>query len=118
MVLGRACGSVWVASTCSTSDVPMPNAIEPNAPWVEVCESPQTVEGLWAGHLVHQVEIDVEEVGFPGGRVHDMRVPDLLAQRLRHGAVISSVVRRGWARIVSWTSSLGVVAMVRRVTGV
>ena len=34
--------SVCVASTCSTSLVPMPNASAPNAPWVLVCESPQT----------------------------------------------------------------------------
>jgi len=31
-----------VASTCSTSEVPIPKAMEPNAPWVDVCESPQT----------------------------------------------------------------------------
>ena len=37
------CTSVWVASTCSTSDVPMPQASAPNAPWVEVWESPQTM---------------------------------------------------------------------------
>ena len=42
IVFGLACGRVWVASTCSTSEVPIPKAIEPNAPWVEVCESPQT----------------------------------------------------------------------------
>jgi hypothetical protein len=35
--------SVWVASTCSTSDVPMPWASAPNAPWVEVWLSPQTI---------------------------------------------------------------------------
>mmetsp|Transcript_25550 Transcript_25550/g.71878 ORF Transcript_25550/g.71878 Transcript_25550/m.71878 type:complete len:218 (+) Transcript_25550:751-1404(+) len=35
-------GSVCVASTCSTSLVPMPNASAPNAPCVAVCESPQT----------------------------------------------------------------------------
>src|SRR5580693_7447296 len=34
---------VWVASTCSTSEVPMPKASAPKAPWVEVCESPQTI---------------------------------------------------------------------------
>ena len=34
--------SVWVAITCSTSDVPMPNASAANAPCVLVCESPQT----------------------------------------------------------------------------
>ncbi len=31
-----------VESTCSTSEVPMPNARQPNAPWVLVCESPHT----------------------------------------------------------------------------
>ena len=41
--LGRCWGSVWVASTCSTSLVPMPKASAPNAPWVAVCESPHTI---------------------------------------------------------------------------
>ena len=40
---GLRCGSVCVASTCSTSEVPIPNASAPKAPWVEVCESPQTI---------------------------------------------------------------------------
>ena len=35
--------SVWVASTCSTSEVPMPCAKAPNAPWVEVWLSPHTI---------------------------------------------------------------------------
>ena len=39
---GLAWRSVCVASTCSTSVVPMPNASAPNAPWVEVWLSPQT----------------------------------------------------------------------------
>ncbi len=43
IVLGRACIRVWVARTCSTSDVPMPKARAPKAPCVEVCESPQTM---------------------------------------------------------------------------
>ena len=43
MVRGRRCGSVCVASTCSTSLVPIPNASAPNAPCVEVWESPQTI---------------------------------------------------------------------------
>jgi len=34
---------VCVASTCSTSEVPMPCASAPNAPWVEVWLSPQTM---------------------------------------------------------------------------
>ena len=43
IVFGLAWISVCVASTCSTSDVPIPNASAPNAPCVEVCESPQTI---------------------------------------------------------------------------
>ncbi|KAH3674423.1 hypothetical protein WICMUC_003260 [Wickerhamomyces mucosus] len=42
MFLDLAWIMVWVAKTCSTSEVPIPKANEPNAPWVEVCESPQT----------------------------------------------------------------------------
>ena len=41
--LRRACGSVCVASTCSTSLVPMPNASAPNAPCVDVWLSPHTI---------------------------------------------------------------------------
>ena len=43
IVFGRDWSSVCVASTCSTSDVPIPNASAPNAPCVEVCESPHTI---------------------------------------------------------------------------
>ncbi len=43
MVRGFAWTMHWVARTCSTSLVPMPKARAPNAPWVEVCESPQTI---------------------------------------------------------------------------
>ena len=40
---GRLRRKVCVASTCSTSLVPMPNASAPNAPWVEVWLSPQAM---------------------------------------------------------------------------
>ena len=43
IVFGRAASSVWVASTCSTSEVPIPKASAPNAPCVEVWQSPQTI---------------------------------------------------------------------------
>ncbi|CQR23340.1 Uncharacterised protein [Yersinia enterocolitica] len=43
MVLARPCFRVWVANTCSTSEVPIPKAKEPNAPCVAVWESPQTM---------------------------------------------------------------------------
>ena len=42
IVPGRRWGKVWVASTCSTSLVPMPKARAPKAPWVDVWLSPQT----------------------------------------------------------------------------
>ena len=42
-VLGLGWIRVWVASTCSTSEVPMPRASAPKAPWVEVWLSPQTM---------------------------------------------------------------------------
>jgi len=40
---GLRCHSVCVASTCSTSDAPMPKASAPSAPWVAVWLSPQTI---------------------------------------------------------------------------
>ena len=43
MFFAGRCSSVCVAITCSTSDVPMPNASAPSAPCVEVWESPQTM---------------------------------------------------------------------------
>ena len=43
MVLNGLRLRVCVAITCSTSLVPMPNASAPNAPCVEVCESPHTM---------------------------------------------------------------------------
>ena len=42
-VFGRRCRRHCVASTCPTSLVPMPKASAPNAPWVEVWLSPQTM---------------------------------------------------------------------------
>lgn len=43
IVFGLFCGRVWVARTCSTSEVPIPKASAPKAPWVEVWLSPQTI---------------------------------------------------------------------------
>ena len=33
---GLRCHSVWVVRTCATSEAPMPKAMAPKAPWVEV----------------------------------------------------------------------------------
>ncbi len=43
IVFGLRCGSVCVASTCSTWEVPIPKASAPSAPWVEVWLSPHTI---------------------------------------------------------------------------
>ena len=43
IVFGRRWYSVCVARTCSTSDVPIPNASAPKAPCVDVWLSPQTI---------------------------------------------------------------------------
>ena len=43
IVPGRCWGRVWVASTCSTSLVPIPKASAPKAPCVEVWLSPHTI---------------------------------------------------------------------------
>ena len=188
---GRGSGSVWVASTCSTSLVPMPKASAPNAPWVVVCESPQTivmpglgeaelraddvhdalarrrpsgaagrrtrrscgaasrpgwrdtgsaigssmpigrhvvvlggegevgpahraagqpqpVEGLRAGHLVHEVQVDVEQVRLAVGAPHDVRLPDLLGQRAGHVAPTLDISHSGMAVSVHGNSMSGV----------
>ena len=44
------------------------------------------VEGLGAGHLVDEVEIDVEEVGLAGCSAHHVAVPHLLRERRGHGS--------------------------------
>ena len=56
MFLAGFCSSVWVAITCSTSDVPMPNARAPIAPWVDVWLSPQTM--VVPGRLTAQFRAD------------------------------------------------------------
>ena len=47
--------------------------------------SPQPVEGLRRRHLVQEMEVDEDEVGLALGRVDDVGVPDLLAERARTG---------------------------------
>ncbi|GAA3295692.1 hypothetical protein GCM10020295_23480 [Streptomyces cinereospinus] len=44
----------------------------------------EAVEGLRAGHLVQQVQIDVEEVGLALGAPDDVVVPDLLRECPTH----------------------------------
>ena len=54
---------------------------------------PQPVEGLRAGDLVHEVQIDVQQIGFVGSSVHDVARPQLLRARVRgDGEVASDIV--------------------------
>ena len=57
----------------------------------------QPVEGLRAGHLVHEVQVDVEEVGLALGATHDVGVPDLLGQRARERVGVSHGVLQGFS---------------------
>src|SRR3954447_360788 len=45
----------------------------------------QPVEGLWAGDLVDQVQVDVEQVRLVVGGAHEVGVPDLLRESPAHG---------------------------------
>ena len=50
---------------------------------------PEALEGLRAGDLMAQMQVDVEQVGFSGARTHHMVVPELLAQRFSHIAILT-----------------------------
>jgi DNA-binding IclR family transcriptional regulator len=52
----------------------------PNRPAFEA----QAIERLWAGHLVEQVKVDVEQVRLAIGPADQMSFPDLLSQRPGH----------------------------------
>jgi hypothetical protein len=46
---------------------------------------PQALEGLGAGHFVHQMAVDVEEAGAVFGLMDDVVVPDLVIEGTRSG---------------------------------
>jgi hypothetical protein len=62
----------------------------------------QSVEGLRAGHLVQQVQVDVEKVGFTLGPTHHVCVPYLLGQRACHDYLLGDAGRsdRGYPALV------------------
>jgi hypothetical protein len=45
----------------------------------------QALKGLGAGHFMDEVTVDVEDRALAGRRGHQMRIPDLVIQRLAHG---------------------------------
>ncbi len=79
IVLGSDCGSVCVASTCSTSEVPMPKASAPNAPWVEVWLSPQTIVMPGLRHAELRPDHVDDPLAAAAGR--EQAHPELLAVR-------------------------------------
>src|SRR6185437_8139388 len=50
----------------------------------------QRIEGLRAGHLVHEMQVDVEEVRLPVVATDDVALPHLLCERLGHRSRSSS----------------------------
>ena len=41
----------------------------------------QALKGLWAGHFMDQVQVNVEQSRFPNFVAHNMGIPDLLKKR-------------------------------------
>ena len=66
----------------------------------------QAVEGLRRGHLVEEVEIDVEKVGLSRSATDDVLVPHLLGQGLAHDCSFSRRAGRTVSsRSIDWSSS-------------
>ena len=57
--------------------------------------SAQAFEGLGAGHFMHQMPVDIEDGRLARRVVHQMRVPDLVVQRLGHGCLTIVILLRG-----------------------
>ena len=89
MFFAGFCSSVWVAITCSTSDVPMPNASAPSAPCVEVWLSPQTI--VVPGRRQAQFRPDDVHDALPHIQDRDVghaELDDVLLQRLHLDAAV------------------------------
>ena len=105
---GLASDRVCVASTSRTCEVPMPKAMAPSAPWVEVCESPQAmVMPGWlspsSGPITCTMPVvaglRTEEADAVPGGVGLQRLHHLLGQRVGEGPRVAvgrhDVVRGG-----------------------
>ncbi len=84
---------VCVASTSRTWLVPMPNAIAPNAPCVEVCESPHAIVMPGLGDSLLRPD-DVDDALLARRQIEKchVRLRAILAQRLDH--VIRERIRK------------------------
>ena len=94
--LGLAATRHWVASTCSTSLVPMPKARAPKAPWVAVWLSPQTiVMPGWVTPELGPDDVD-DALALGAQRVHgDAELLAVALERLHlHAAELVADARR------------------------
>ncbi len=68
----------------------------------------QAVECLWAGDLVDEVKVDVEQVGLAVDALDDVRVPDLFRQSASHRGLLALALprSRGSLRLVSRDGSI------------
>ena len=55
----------------------------------------EALERLRARHLVHEVQVDIEQVGLTVGAMHHMAFPHLLGERLRHAGGLPRIVAVG-----------------------
>ena len=69
--------------TMATEDHNVPT-LDILAPIADPVSRAQAVERLRAGHLVDEVQVDVEQVGLTRGTAHHVGVVDLLRQGCRH----------------------------------
>ncbi len=53
----------------------------------------ERLESLRAGHLVYEMQVDVEQVGFAVGTPDDVSVPDLLRECAPHGPLLQMIAR-------------------------
>ena len=109
---GRCWGSVWVASTCSTSLVPMPKASAPNAPWVAVWRvAAHDGHARQGAALLRADDVHDALVGIAHREVGDAELGGVRAQRLDLLAPRSGRRSAGRCRSVGtlWSS----VAIVR-----
>ena len=86
IVLNGRNGSVWVASTCSTSEVPIPMANAPNAPCVDVWLSPHDRHAGLGEAWLRSHHVDDALFPVSHGMQADAELSAVAAQRLHLGA--------------------------------
>ena len=98
---GFRCQRHCVASTCSTSDEPMPKASAPSAPWVDVWESPQTsMMPGWVRPCSGPTTCTMPWRAIAGPEVRDAVLARVALERVDHRADLGIGDRRARGRAV------------------